>query len=609
MCWCWLILAVGAPVPLARASSDVQTDWAGGGGLTGPVPEWGTCFSAGEDVAWRPIPGQITLSSTPLANFDAHPVELNYGSNDLQAADLDGDTDLDLVGAFLSGAGSVVWWRNDGGPAEDWTRFGIDPAFAGARGVRAADFDGDGRCDVAGTGFSNETAIWWNRGGDPIAWEKQVVSAEFLGGHRLVAADFDANGRLDLAGAAALGDAVVIWLNLGGEPVQWEEQILSNAFTGAVDLHAADIDRDGDPDVVACAYFGHRVSWWRNDGGEPIVWQEQTIAEGFTGAHCVRADDIDGDGDLDVVGVAYDARDVAWWRNDSGDPVTWTYHAINLNYLGVASVRVADLDGDGDADVVASAQDPGRLSWWENADGLGTAWAMRDIRPYYHGAWPLDVADLNEDGLLDVVCGSYYDRVIQWWSVTQFRSGGWMESSILDVGETPDVYRLDWDADLPAGTTLTFRCRASEDPQNLGDWSGAIAQPGFVTGLSGRYMQYRVEFASGDSAVAPILREVCLEGRPASSAPDLHPDQDHALRSLVTSPSLSPHALVLQIPREADLTLELYGPLGRRVSGPWRMRLPAGIHHLPLGALTPGVYFYRVQGAGMSTGGQFVCVR
>ncbi len=609
LCWWSLVVMAGMTAPLAWAGCEVQTDWSGGGETLGPVAEWGNRFSEAEHVAWRSIPGQLTLSSIPLNTFIPHSVEASYKSNDLQAVDLDGDSDLDLVGAYLEGSGSVIWWRNDGGPAEEWTRVFIDHTFGGARGVYAADFDGDGRKDVAGTGFCNEMAIWWNREGDPITWEKQVVSAQFLGGHRLFAADFDLNGKLDLVGAAAQGNDITIWLNQGGAPVQWVEQVIDADYSGAVDIHAADIDRDGDPDVVGCAYFGDLISWWRNDGGSPIVWQGQTIRDQLDGAHCVRADDIDGDGDLDVAAVAYNARDVIWCRNDGGDPITWTCQAIDTSHVGVCSVRLADLDGDGDVDLVASAQDPGRLSWWENSDGLGTSWTQRDIRPYYSGAWPLDVADMNEDGLLDVVCGAYYAGTIDWWSITQFGTNGWIDSSILDLSESPEAFRLEWDTDLPAGTALSFRLRASDDPANLGDWSDEITQPGIIPGLSGRYAQYRAELSSGDPSVAPIIREIQLDWGPATSTPD--PDHESALKihSLVPSPSVGHQSLILTLPRRSELTIGLYSTLGRRIAEPWRVCLPAGTHHLPLRSLPPGMYFYLVQGEGMSTGGQFVRLR
>ena len=85
----------------------------------------------------------------------------------------------------------------------------------------------------------------------------------------------------------------------------WTKQTIDGSFPGARSVHVADFDGDGDNDVVGAALTSNEVIWWRNDGGDPILWTEITIANSFRGSHRVYACDLDLDGDHDILGVAY----------------------------------------------------------------------------------------------------------------------------------------------------------------------------------------------------------------------------------------------------------------------------------------------------------------
>ncbi|NQU06275.1 MAG: VCBS repeat-containing protein [Calditrichaeota bacterium] len=84
-----------------------------------------------------------------------------------------------------------------------------------------------------------------------------------------------------------------------------------------------------------------------------IEFTEHTIAGDFNGARSVYATDLDGDGDMDVLGAAYDAHDITWWENDGEQE--FTEHTIADNYEWAVSVYAADVDGDDDIDVLGTA--------------------------------------------------------------------------------------------------------------------------------------------------------------------------------------------------------------------------------------------------------------
>jgi len=82
------------------------------------------------------------------------------------AVDLDGDKDLDVVATAMGSVGGVVWFENTGDPRKVWKKHPLKPMWTQANQVIAADFNGDGRPDIAGSAErgSNEVLMWRNLG-------------------------------------------------------------------------------------------------------------------------------------------------------------------------------------------------------------------------------------------------------------------------------------------------------------------------------------------------------------------------------------------------------------------------------------------------------------
>jgi uncharacterized repeat protein (TIGR01451 family) len=370
-----------------------------------------------DDIAWWenetihrsaafPAVGQVTVAGNAGAPLRA------------TAADVDGDGDLDLLAAAYGGD-AVAWWENDGTPAgSGWTEYTVDASFDGARDVTGADIDGDGDLDLfAAAEVADDIAWWENTAGDGSTWIKTAIDETFDGASSVAAADVDGDGDLDLLAAAEVADDIAWWENTAGDGSTWTKTIIDGSFDRASSIAAADVDGDGDLDLLGAAFGAGEIAWWESDGTPADGgWAKHTIDNSFAGASRVAAADVDGDGDLDLLGAAYSANDIAWWENTASDGSAWTRRIVAGSFTQANSVAAADLDGDGDLDLLGAAFGAGEIAWWENdgtpADG---GWTKHTVTTAFNGARDVAATDMDGDGDLDLLGAASLDNAITWW--------------------------------------------------------------------------------------------------------------------------------------------------------------------------------------------------
>jgi len=259
-----------------------------------------------------------------------------------------------------------------------------------------------------------------------------------------------------------------------------------------VSVNAGDVDDDGDIDVLVAAYSD--VFLWENTDGAGTAWTEHSVDNSFNGVTCIYVSDVDSDGDIDILGAAEGCDDIVWWENADGAGTAWIEHIVDSFFDYASSVYGCDVDNDGDIDILGAAQTADEIAWWENTDGIGTTWIEHTVENNLNGARSVYAADIDGDGDFDILgAGQQADDLI-WWDVHGYTYGV-LESSVLNVEDLSSWDLFTASFEEPSNTTVGFQFRSSTDSANMGAWSDTVYT---TTPLSGilddgtQYLQYRV---------------------------------------------------------------------------------------------------------------------
>jgi hypothetical protein len=275
--------------------------------------------------------------------------------DDLDVGDINGDGTPDIVATSYE-LGDIVWYE-----APSWTKHVIDVSSSGSQHVKITDVDGDTDLDVVATGRSAGDVRWY----EAPSWARHDIDLDFAGGRGLHIADVNGDDVPDVLGAAIEANDVV-WY----EAPSWTKHVIDGDLGGAIAVSAADVDDDGGIDILAAGYNSNTVvlyrgpPWTREYRGPP--WTREIIGSDLYGARSVSAADVDGDGDLDVVATGMISNRVVWYEAPS-----WEEHLVDSGLFGAYFMHVADIDGDEDLDVVSSGTESDEIVWCENTIGTG----------------------------------------------------------------------------------------------------------------------------------------------------------------------------------------------------------------------------------------------
>lgn len=196
-------------------------------------------------------------------------------------------------------------------------------------GIGTGDIDGDGDIDIATGKKEGKTfmVMWYENPGNGSAdWKGHLVSKTAFAPDRIVIAEINGDSRLDVVVSEERypgpePDASLYWFEQPRYPKSqtWKKHIVVTEYS-LNNLDVADMDRDGDLDIITCEHKGpkgkFRLQIFENDSKGNFT---EHIADRGKESHLgARVADMDNDGDLDIVSAAWDNYQLLHlWRNDN----------------------------------------------------------------------------------------------------------------------------------------------------------------------------------------------------------------------------------------------------------------------------------------------------
>ncbi len=352
-----------------------------------------------------------------------------------------------IAATFLSSIGAPSPARAaQAKPAPRFVRHVVDAHF-GAHGADIGDRNPRGMADIIAS--AGKSIYWYADGKKHVIDELQQPSNSI----HLRTADIDGDGDVDVI-VADYQNAVRYYENPGPGPRKqqpWPCHVVDDKCVGAHAVALADINGDGRIDVVAS---GEALStppesiYWYACPPNPNAaerWPKHVLGPGQSGglAHYPGIGDVNRDGRLDIVHAAKKGEWYRQWLQPKDATQPWIFHEVGTGYIQATNIQVGDMNGDGQPDLVASQGHHFGVLWFE-----APRWKPHYLDRTLNSPHTLVVADLDADGDLDVATCAYESKVLCW-----FENLGQAQFRRHDIATDQAAYDLaardvDGDGDL-----------------------------------------------------------------------------------------------------------------------------------------------------------------
>lgn len=341
--------------------------------------------------------------------------------------------------------------------AQNFTNHLIDSSNGDALSTKISDLDNDGDFDIIATyynepGTPNTGKLIWYENDGSQNYTIHSIDNTINGAIYIAIADVNNDGNKDILLNAYDGNALYLYVSNGGLPLSFLPKftIDSNAI-GSNYSAATDLDGDGILDALSANYSGNELAWYKWDGAISVI--KNVIDANIPMISSVETGDLDGDSDADLIVAA--GNELYWYENDAVGNFTKHNIAASAGFNGAITAYFFDFDNDSDLDIIGTASSTNEVAWFEN-DGNQTFTKHTVGTGIAYASYGM-ASDFNNDGATDIMVSATNSNELLWFenTGTNINFTQHIAASAASVGDAYaiDLKDIDGDGDMDAALT------------------------------------------------------------------------------------------------------------------------------------------------------------